>query len=387
MWELGETVGNLYKLISGLILFIIGIVISYETTVYRLVDILLIIGFIIAIIGIILIISYFVDSSASKTGDLIRDIIKNDKGGSFTMEKLNSSSNEEENSSGPLKIRKEFDNYDDDFYSNNYGDSFDESSRLDNSESILRVSNDNFQEEVNFDNQLNFTPNYDKPLKVTRTPRKRKETFFEEDYSYLNQNNDKSEEIKKALQEDYVSVPQETAAFGEPRDIKIDVNHPESLPVPKLLKSFVLLDSQLVTSKDAFEQLSVYVKKEIMLEIPSLNGLSDRFLSHIPTIYSRLIIEEFDVSDISYIILVSSLLKQGVHIKTIPKVNTINLITDDSHAMIVSEGPSDNDVEYGAVYTDRRGISQIRASFEKTWEIAEDLDQEVILRYMREEST
>ncbi len=39
------------------------------------------------------------------------------------------------------------------------------------------------------------------------------------------------------------------------------------------------------------------------------------FLSHVPTIYSRVIINDFDVSDMSYIILVSSLLKQGVQIK------------------------------------------------------------------------
>jgi len=111
-----------------------------------------------------------------------------------------------------------------------------------------------------------------------------------------------------------------------------------------------------------------------------LNDLSDRFLSHVPTIYSRVIIDEFDVSDMSYMFLVSSLLKQGVHIKTVPKVHTVNLITDDSHAMIISE--SQNDFEYGAIYEDRNSISNIRADFEKTWNIASNLDENVIINAM-----
>ena len=172
-------------------------------------------------------------------------------------------------------------------------------------------------------------------------------------------------------------VPPEVA---ENRDIKIDINNPESLPVPKSLKSYVITDTGLLSSQEAFDQLAVNVNKEIMLEIPSLNDLSDRFLSHVPTIYSRVIIDEFDVSDMSYMFLVSSLLKQGVHIKTVPKVHTVNLITDDSHAMIISE--SQNDFEYGAIYEDRNSISNIRADFEKTWNIASNLDENVIINAM-----
>ena len=133
----------------------------------------------------------------------------------------------------------------------------------------------------------------------------------------------------------------------------------------------------MVTSQEAFDKLAINVNKEIMLEIPSLNDLSDRFLSHVPTIYSRVIIDEFDVSDMSYMFLISSLLKQGVHIKTVPKVHTVNLITDDSHAMIISEGQ--NDVEYGAIYDDRSSISNIRADFERTWNIASNLDENILM--------
>ena len=161
------------------------------------------------------------------------------------------------------------------------------------------------------------------------------------------------------------------------RDIKIDVNNPESLPVPKSLNSYILSDDGVLTSREAFESLAVNVNKEIMLEIPSLKDLSDRFLSHVPTIYSRVIINEFDVSDMSYMFLISSLLKQGVHIKTVPRVHAINLITDDSYAMIISEGK--DDMEYGAIYNDRNSISNIRADFEKTWNIASNLDDAVLM--------
>ena len=165
----------------------------------------------------------------------------------------------------------------------------------------------------------------------------------------------------------------------QPRDIEIDINNPERLPVPDSLKGNILIGNELVTSNDAFEELAVGVNKEIMLEIPSLNTLSDRFLSHVPTIYSRVIIDEFDLTDISYTVLIASLLKQGVHIKTVPKVHTVNLITDDSHAMIISDGYTVGNSEYGAIYDDRTSISNIRADFEKTWNIASNLDENTIL--------
>ena len=81
----------------------------------------------------------------------------------------------------------------------------------------------------------------------------------------------------------------------------------------------------------------------------------------------------------SYMFLISSLLKQGVHIKTVPKVHTVNLIADDSYAMIISTG--NNDLEYGAIYDDRDSISTIRSSFEKTWSIASNLDESILVQY------
>ena len=383
--------GNTIKLVSGFILFVIGILIAYETSVYNLLDILLIVGLIIAIVGIILIISYFVEYNADRTTNMLKDFLNSNDIGTPSLNK--SSLNRKSKNDGPLRVRREFNEYDDANYDDLVLDDYEEydtSSFLrddyyDDSKAVLNVVPQK-EQTVDFDKQLTFTPHYDKPLKVTRAPKRRQDSYFEEEIPEFVTENDKSDEIIRVLAQEPV-VPEHVEPqtpvvpeVSEPRDIKIDINNPESLPVPKLLKSYVISDSGLVTSQEAFDQLAINVNKEIMLEIPSLNDLSDRFLSHVPTIYSRVIIDEFDVSDMSYMFLISSLLKQGVHIKTVPKVHTVNLITDDSHAMIISEGQ--NDFEYGAIYEDRNSISNIRADFEKTWNIASNLDESVIISAM-----
>ena len=387
--------GNTIKLVSGFILFVIGVLIAYETSVYNLLDLLLIVGFIIAVVGIVLIISYFVEYNADRTTNMLKDFLNSNGGNSSSLNKTSLTKfQRKSNNDGPLRVRSEFNEYDDSGYDDLVLDdyeAYDTSQFLrsdydDNPKAVLNVvpqEDDN----VNFDKQLTFTPHYDKPLKVTRAPKRRSEDYFVEEVPEFVVDNDKSDEIIRVLAEEPADVPEPVEIPGpivpevtEPRDIKIDINNPESLPVPKLLKSYVISSSGLVTSQEAFDQLAINVNKEIMLEIPSLNDLSDKFLSHVPTIYSRVIIDEFDVSDMSYMFLISSLLKQGVHIKTVPKVHTVNLITDDSYAMIISEGQ--NDFEYGAIYDDRNSISNIRADFEKTWNIASSLDESVIINAM-----
>ena len=378
--------GNTIKLVSGFILFVIGILIAYETSVYNLIDILLLVGLIISIIGVILIVSYFVDSNADRTTNMIKEFLESKELNSPSFGGLERKSG---NDVRPLKVRKDYDDYNeyndldydeliieeypDDLDTGYYGDSFE-----DNPKAVLNVV-DREEKEVDLDRQLVFTPNYGRPLKVTRAPRKRKTEYLAEEIPPFVIENDKSDEIQKALLED--TTPAEPIIVAQApevpeREIKIDINNPESLPVPKSLNSYVICNDGLITSQEAFDRLANHVNKEIMLEIPSLNDLSDRFLSHVPSIYSRVIIDEFDISDMSYMFLISSLLKQGVHIKTVPKVHTVNLITDDSHAMIISEGQ--NEFEYGAVYDDRNSISNIRADFEKTWNLASALDEKIL---------
>ena len=354
------------------------------------------VGFLIAIVGVILIISYFVDSNAEKTSSLIKEFLNSSDidAPSIKFSKKDSSSKNDFDNNGPLIMRQVNDDYD-------YGDDIDDSGlweyyeseqssqespkeffavpEIDDSKAVLRVV-DREEKDVDLDNELQFTPTYEKPIKVTRKPKRRSKQFYDE-IPQVEDTYDKSEEIKRALSQEAEPEIDVVSEIPEPqvRDIQIDVNHPERLPIPEDLNSNILINDNLITSNDAFEQLAIGVNKEIMLEIPSLNKLSDRFLSHVPTIYSRVIIDEFDLSDISYTVLIASLLKQGVHIKTVPKVHTVNLITDDSHAMIISDGSFAGSSEYGAIYEDRISISNIRADFEKTWNIASNLDETVIL--------
>lgn len=388
--------GNTIKLVSGFILLVVGVLIAYETMTYNLLDLLIVVGGLIAIVGVVLVISYFLDSSADRTTNKIKEFLESKE---INAGSLGGSNKKSSNQNGPLKVRPNYNDYSyDDGNEYEYNGGYEEmdvedietpsprsflrSTVEDNPKAVLNVV-DQPEEEANFDNQLEFTPHYEKPIKVTRAPKKREQEYYAEEVPpFVVEETDKTNEIKRVLSEEPaveetpVIVP-EVNNVAPARDIKIDVNDPESLPIPKSLNSYVIYEGGLVTSKEAFDELAVNVSKEIMLEIPSLNDLSDRFLSHVPTIYSRVIIDEFDVSDMSYMFLISSLLKQGVHIRTVPKVHTVNLITDDSHAMIISEGQGN--LEYGAVFNDRNSISDIRSDFEKTWSIASNLDENILM--------
>lgn len=382
--------GKIGKLIAGIIFLIVGVFIAYIAYSNNLIDIILILGGLIAIVGIIFIIIYFIDSSADQTRELFKDYVEKKSNIQFPDIKISGSQNkqEEEVQRGPLRIRREFDNYDEEFYGDDMtyveeDENFNYGEMDDNPHRVLRSRNLE-AETIDFGNNLNFTPNYDKPIKITRAPKKRDVGFFdtEEQYSF-DVETDKSESIRQALSEDDdFIVPDLRAKQDAPRDIKIDINNPELLPIPKFLNSYIISNGQIVTSQDAFENLANKIQKEVMLEIPTLNELSDRFLSQIPTIYSRVIIEDFDVSNIAYMILVASLLKQGVQIRTLANVNTINFIVDDSAALILSKGRGGSEIEYGAIYDDINALSEIRGSFEKSWGMAKELDQDIILRYM-----
>jgi hypothetical protein len=110
------------------------------------------------------------------------------------------------------------------------------------------------------------------------------------------------------------------------------------------------------------------------LEAPTIKDMGDRFLSSISKIKTRIIIQEFDLEDISYVLLLSSLIKKGVEIKTLASVDSFNLIGDTSHALIISNSLDEDDFEYGAVYDDKESVENIKELFESSWNIAKDLD-------------
>ena len=165
---------------------------------------------------------------------------------------------------------------------------------------------------------------------------------------------------------DIVETPEET--------IKIDPNDPESLPIPKLLNSYVICEKGILTSQEAFEEVASHSKEEILLEAPTVKDMGERFLSNLSKIKSRVIVQEFDLDDISYVLLLSSLIKKGVEIKTLPSVDSFNLIGDTSHALLISNSIDEDDFEYGAVYDDRESVENIKELFESSWNLANDLD-------------
>ena len=156
--------------------------------------------------------------------------------------------------------------------------------------------------------------------------------------------------------------------------IKIDPNDPESLPIPKLLNSYVICEKGILTSQEAFEEVASHSKEEILLEAPTVKDMGERFLSNLSKIKSRVIVQEFDLDDISYVLLLSSLIKKGVEIKTLPSVDSFNLIGDTSHALLISNSIDEDDFEYGAVYDDRESVENIKELFESSWNLANDLD-------------
>ena len=155
--------------------------------------------------------------------------------------------------------------------------------------------------------------------------------------------------------------------------IKFDPNKPETLPIPKLLNSYVICEKGMLTSLDAFEEVATHAKSELLLEAPDIRDMGEVFLSALAKVNSRVIIEEFDREDLSYVLLISSLIKSGVKVRTAPSVGSFNLIGDLSHALIISNDDSE-DMEYGAVYDDEDSVRDIKKLFEASWNLAKDLD-------------
>jgi len=175
-----------------------------------------------------------------------------------------------------------------------------------------------------------------------------------------------AEELPVAPVSEIAGTPDET--------ITIDPNNPESIPIPKLLNSYVICEKGILTSQEAFEEVASHSKEEILLEAPTIKDMGDRFLSSLTKIKSRVIIEEFDLEDISYVLLLSSLIKKGVEIKTLDSVESFNLIGDTSHALLISNSIDEDDFEYGAVYDDVESVENIKELFESSWKLANDLD-------------
>ena len=158
------------------------------------------------------------------------------------------------------------------------------------------------------------------------------------------------------------------------KPIQIDPNDPESLPIPKLLNSYVICDRGILTSQEAFEEVAKHSKEELLLQVQSINDLTDSFLSSLTNVKSRVIIQDEGLDDSNYKDLISSLMDKGVEIRTLSSIDSFNLISDDSYALLISNAVDEDSVEYGDVYNDEDSINNIKSLFESSWQLAKGIE-------------
>ncbi len=246
-----------------------------------------------------------------------------------------------------------------------------------------------------------FTSNYERPVMVTRKPRKKTEHRNDEYEAIVPQDRRRTasiiteEDIKEDdFNEEEVIVPQhdvnpQDVIEPEPQILEEEEEPIEPEPVaepveeePEIFEreiedgSYVICEQGILTSKEAFELIVKNAKSEVLLEVPNLKDLSIKFLTVITKLNTRLIIQKFSIEETSYMLLLTALIERGIDVKVLNVVNTSNLITDDSHALIISKNPED-EMNYGAVYTDAESVKMIKEDFNKSWEIAHDMQTEL----------
>jgi len=254
------------------------------------------------------------------------------------------------------------------------------------------LSEDYYENSVEFlDNVDNYNlddgdENIVEDMKVSNIETSKEDLNDIESQNLINSNNDLDLNVGKTNTDNSIQSPldsfdmsssKDSKALDNNRDkdiIQIDPKNPESLPIPKLLNSYVICDKGILTSQQAFEEVARHSKEEIFLEAPTIKDMGESFLSDLSKLKSKIIIQDFDLEDMSYVLLLSSLIKKGVEIKTLPLVNSFNLIGDSSYALLISDSVDEDNFEYGAVYNDETSVNDIKKLFESSWKIAKELD-------------
>lgn len=402
---------NIVKIFGGLVLVAAGIIIIYESYVFHLIDIFTIFGIILFIIGTyLLILSFFERGNVSKLKDFQKNLNNESKGLTLDGNLKNKNNIKSKNNSLNKNIKKTglSDSLGNSLTNNKLGsidtnkikDKVKNTSKRKNPKSVLKPINPKSNEN---NKKLRFTPNYEKPMKVTRRPQKKnKKVLMNDKNNHIQPDNEnlntdgmkKSDAIVKALaSDDFIRPVHNESSYTNLDDninndnineiednFNINDNDINKIPFEddknssKFLRSYVICSKGAMNSKDAFEELAKHAKKEISLKIDSINDIDDdKFLSKLSSLDVRIIIKEFDIKNMSHVLLITSLLEQGVEIKTLPSIDTINLVADESNALIIYNNDSKNDLDVGAVYNDLKSISNIKSMFDKSWKIADDL--------------
>lgn len=426
---------SLAKIFGGILLIVAGIAIIYESSLHHLIEIITIFGVILVIIGaFLLILSFFERNKSTKSQNFKKNLgndhkIKKLDGG---LESKNNNLNKDRNNGKKGSMSTLGDNLTNSKLSSvdtkRITDKVKNVSKSTDPKSVLKPMLPKANKNIK---KFKFTPNYEKPMKVNRRPQKRDKSDLS-NISNINNSNridnkqnngikdlnnlnnlpgEKSERIARALASDDFIKPVHNDSKAtlspnirnnrnitqnnlledeESRDFTIDdlkdndinnnslrsgeISSLDGSEPSKFLSSYVVCSKGTMTSKEAFDELAKSARSEISLEMTSIKDMADEFLSKISSLDVRIIIQEFDIKDMAYILLITSLIEQGVKIRTLPIINTINLIADDSHALIISANDSPDDLDIGAVYNDSKSISNVKSMFENSWNIASELD-------------
>jgi len=370
------------KQILGIFLAVLGAFIIYLSIDKHLIEIFLISGAILFIIGLCFfiagVLSHFKEKKSKRNKSI--DSVSNNK----TLSKGASKKNSRANKKGGKKIVDKVKN----------------SKKSSNPNEVLKKPS---SKSNNSTKELEFTPKYERPVQVSRKPIKKSVLDDVSDAPDVSEITpvDKSQEIFDALANDEFIEPEHSEGRKEIPQIKVpnsqksNANSKKSNISPSQpnedkdnniaeieedkitlddLKNCVLTSEGETCYKQAFELLVDNAKTEILLETASIKDLNKDFSSKISSLNVRLIVQEFDIKDESVMVIANSYKEQGAHIKILPFVSATNLIVDGQNALIVSNNEVDDELEFGAIYDEMKEILEIRNSFEKSWDVATDFD-------------
>ncbi|MCL2116488.1 MAG: hypothetical protein FWH29_09725 [Methanobrevibacter sp.] len=375
---------NVEKQFLGIFLVVLGAFVSYLSFFYHLIEIFIIFGVILFIIGLYFLFVVFLDKSKAKKSKGHKPVnpLSNDKKvlktNSNKVKSNKANSNKVKSNKHPHKIKKG---------GNKIINKVKKVQKTKNPNEVLKKPNSNVKDTSK---TFEFTPNYERPVKVSRKPIKKSDLVDVSnvpDISKIPKVN-KSKEIFEALAHDDFIEPEHNVGNNKIPCIKApDSQSPnsnsskvdnEANPQDTIsfdnMKSFVLTPDGAASSKQVSEQLISNAKTEILIETPSIKDVNEFLSSKDLDFNVRIIIQEFDIKDQSIISLVQPFIEKGVLIKVLPFVNTTNLIVDGKSALIISKNKTEEELEVGALYDEMKEIVEIRDTFEKSWELANDFD-------------
>lgn len=279
---------------------------------------------------------------------------------------------------------------------------------------------------------FNFTPNYSRPSRITRTPKKlfntdkwdnpavfskkknennfkinspntikellaNEDLFDESDYNefkkndseefnkkfndfsktdnenkfnFKNNKNNKNHENKSIKSKSEFDLNEDEPLEKETFKKKTKTNkYPaEILPIPHPVESYIISSYKTVNSSEAVNAMLSKAKNNIKLACPSIELFDEHIISRLSKTDFKLIIQDFDRTNMSYCILINSFLEQGIEIRTLAHLNSINLLIDDKEGLLVSTDPIQGRYELGATYKDDNSLNKIDTIFEIYWE-------------------